>query len=209
MTDPDAIVFDLGNVLIGVDFERAFAHWADCSGQPVARLRARWRSDGALAAHERGELDDQSFFAHLDVLLGTHIGSHAIAAGWQAVFTGLIEPIVAELPALSARRPLYLYSNTNAAHTPTWRSRFGDALLPHFRGVYLSHEIGRRKPDVTSFEWLARELGVPPERLLFLDDSPGNVAGARAAGWRAEQVVEPAATARVLRELGARRRGAS
>jgi HAD superfamily hydrolase (TIGR01509 family) len=43
--------------------------------------------------------------------------------------------------------------------------------------------VGCRKPDPRIFEIALERLGgVAPERALFLDDHPGNIAGARAAG---------------------------
>jgi HAD superfamily hydrolase (TIGR01509 family) len=49
----------------------------------------------------------------------------------------------------------------------------------------LSFELGLLKPDVTAFAQVASMLGVPAERVLFLDDNAVNVAGAAAAGFQA------------------------
>ena len=57
-----------------------------------------------------------------------------------------------------------------------------DAL---FERVVYSRQIKRQKPDPVAFERLCAELQRPPEELLFVDDSPANVEGARSAGLAA------------------------
>ncbi len=51
-----------------------------------------------------------------------------------------------------------------------------------FDDVVDSSEVGVRKPDPEIFRMACERLGVAPERALFVDDHPGNVAGAEAAG---------------------------
>ena len=50
----DALLFDLGGVIMGIDFERCFASWSSDSGVPAAVLRSRHAFD--LRAAERWEL---------------------------------------------------------------------------------------------------------------------------------------------------------
>jgi putative hydrolase of the HAD superfamily len=48
--------------------------------------------------------------------------------------------------------------------------------------------IGVLKPDPRAFRHAAAELGLPVEQIVFLDDMPGNVAGARRVGLTAVRV---------------------
>jgi putative hydrolase of the HAD superfamily len=48
-----------------------------------------------------------------------------------------------------------------------------------------SSEVGMRKPNPAIYEYTAAQLGVAPERCVFLDDAPGNTAGAESVGMRA------------------------
>ena len=62
------------------------------------------------------------------------------------------------------------------------------AILPideMFDLVVDSSEVGMRKPNPAIYRYTAERLGVPIERCVFLDDAPGNVAGAQAAGMQA------------------------
>jgi putative hydrolase of the HAD superfamily len=53
-----------------------------------------------------------------------------------------------------------------------------------FDVVVDSSEVGLRKPDPEIFDLTTERLGVRHDEVLYLDDFAGNVAGARAAGWR-------------------------
>ena len=50
----DALLFDLGGVVIEIDFGRAFARWAAASGTPADTIRSRFSFD---AAYERSGPD--------------------------------------------------------------------------------------------------------------------------------------------------------
>ena len=193
MTRPpaDALLFDLGGVVMGLDWDRMFKCWADACGASPQELRRRWTLDEAYERHERREIGELEYFASLRKSLGVEIGDEALREGWGAIFTDPIDETVALLETLEDRVPLYAFSNTNAAHHAVWRARFAGALTS-FRRVFVSYELGLRKPDRAAFHQVAREIGVRPERILFFDDTLANVEGARAAGLQAVHVVRPA-----------------
>jgi 2-haloacid dehalogenase len=64
-------------------------------------------------------------------------------------------------------------------------------FLDKTRGVTVSGEIGLIKPDVAIYEKHARDFGLTPENSIFIDDTMINVEGARAAGWKAVQFIDP------------------
>jgi transcription antitermination factor NusB len=70
-----------------------------------------------------------------------------------------------------------------------------------FHDVCNSSRLGLSKPDVAAYQRVADELGVAPERLLFIDDRPENVVGALDAGWHAVQMRDADGIAAVLRRL--------
>ena len=56
------------------------------------------------------------------------------------------------------------------------------------RKVFVSHELGKRKPTPEAFHAVAQAIYVPPERILFFDDTLDNVNGALAVGMQAVHV---------------------
>jgi putative hydrolase of the HAD superfamily len=87
---------------------------------------------------------------------------------------------------------------TNNLDGLPWRKAFfdADALVDV---VVESWQVGMRKPTAEIFELTLERLGgVAPERALFLDDFPWNIAGAEAAGLQTLHVTDPTADAATL-----------
>ena len=76
-----------------------------------------------------------------------------------------------------------------------------DGFLSELDRVYNSFRLGKGKRDPTLFDDVAADLGVAPERVLFLDDAPGNVERARERGLRAVEFTGQAEAERILGEL--------
>ena len=187
----DAFLFDFGGVLIEIDFRRAFAAWATAAGTSAESVAARFRFDDAYAAHERGEIAAPDYFEFLRRSLGIDISDDQFLAGWNAIFVDEVAGMRNVLAEAGKTRPLYLFSNTCEVHKRYWLRQHRDLLRP-FSKVFLSSEIGLRKPDPEAFLFVARSIGLPPERIAFFDDAEENVAGARKAGLAAFRVASPA-----------------
>jgi putative hydrolase of the HAD superfamily len=197
----DALLFDLGGVLLDIDFDRALARWAECAACDPALLRGRFSHDEAYKRHEIGAIGADEYFASLRASLGIDISNAEFLAGWNAIFVGEM-PGMAELLAKAAERyPLYIFSNTNPAHEFYWSRRFA-GLLKHFKEIFVSSSIGLRKPDSAAYRAVVQAIAVPAERVLFFDDLQENVAGAQTCGLRAFQVRSSTDVARVLGALG-------
>lgn len=54
----------------------------------------------------------------------------------------------------------------------------------HVERVFSSGRMGAAKPDPGFFAQIERWAGLPPPRILLVDDLPANVAAARARGWQ-------------------------
>lgn len=199
--EPDtisAIVYDFGNVLVEIDFDRVVATWARHAGVPFEMLKPRFSHGPSYQAHERGEIDVARYFRSLREELGVDLDDDELAEGWNAVFGEPIAPTIELVHRLAPVVPQYVFSNTNAAHHAHWGARYRDALAP-IRRHFLSHEMGARKPEAVAFRRLAREVGLPPREVLFFDDLPANVDAARSVGMKAVLVRSPEDVARAVK----------
>jgi putative hydrolase of the HAD superfamily len=188
--DIDALLFDFGGVLGAIDFARVIARWADLSGRSHEHIRERFSHGEDYERHERAEIDIAAYCDSLRRDLGVALDDDALVDGWQQVFVGPIAPTIELLHELRGRVPMYMFSNTNATHCAFFRERYAAAFAPIER-IFVSNEIGARKPERRAFERVASEIGVPPERILFFDDSAANVEGARAIGMPSVLVRTP------------------
>jgi 2-haloacid dehalogenase len=186
---PGAVVFDLGGVLI--DWNPRYLYrvlFADeqamedflatvCSGswnerQDGGRTIAEAEAE-LLATHPQHESLIRAYYSEFDRMLA-----------------GPIDGTVAILEELHARDvPLYALTNWSRETFHHARRRFG--FLERFRGIVVSGELGMMKPDARIFRHLTQTHGLDPAACLFIDDSPKNVAGARAAGLRALHFTGP------------------
>ena len=187
----DALLFDFGGVLVEISFDRVFARWADLAGVDFERVRDRFSHGEAYQGHERGEMTFAAYFQSLREELGIDLTDAQFADGWNQVFGREHDEIVALLWKLRERVPLYLFSNTNVFHYDYWRDRYAAALRP-FKRLFVSCEMGMRKPHREAFERVAAEIGVAPARVLFFDDTEANLEGAREAGMHTVHVRTPA-----------------
>jgi len=197
----DALLFDLGRVVLDIDFSKVVASWAGHAGCEPARLVGRLSPNDAWKRHERGEISDAAFFEGLRGSLGIDITDIQFLEGWNAIFAGEMPGIGAMLARAGTRLPLYAFSNTNGAHVEHFSRAYAD-LLGHFREIYLSSAIGLRKPEAAAYDHVVNAIGVPASRILFFDDSAENVAGARARGLSAVHVRSPDDIATALAALG-------
>jgi FMN phosphatase YigB (HAD superfamily) len=185
-----AVLFDLGGVVLDIDFDRALHAWAPHSRLPREQLRQRFHMDEPFQRHETGGLDDEGYFGHLRRLLELECDTALVQQGFNAIFIAEIEETVALLEAARRHVPCYAISNTNAAHVAHIRGAF-PTLLPRFDRVFASHEIGHRKPHPQAFRHVLEAIGVPAPEVLLFDDLAVNVEAAQALGLQAVLVRSP------------------
>lgn len=195
--EPAALLFDLGGVLIDIDFSRAFAAWAAAAGVAPAAIASRFSFDATYQAYERGEVGEREYFASLRPMLGVSLSDEDFLAGWNSIFIGARPGVEPMLRRLAERWPLYVFSNTSRSHKTLWEERYR-ALLAPIQEVFCSCDIGRRKPTREAYADVCGRIGLPANRIAFFDDLEENVRGASAAGLHAFHVRAGEDTCEVL-----------
>lgn len=197
----DALLFDLGRVVLDIDFSKAIACWAGHAGCEPDAIVARFVRDEAYRHHEVGGISDEAYFESLRASLGIGLSDDQLLEGWNAVFAGEMPDISQLLPRAARHLPLYAFSNTNRPHVEYFSKTYAD-LLGHFREIFLSSTIGLRKPDAEAYDHVVQAIGVPAERIVFFDDLAENIEGARVRGLTAVHVTSPTDVAAALSALG-------
>jgi len=197
-----ALLFDLGGVLVDIDFSRALQHWQAHSSLSAEALAKAFRFDPAYEQHERGQLSSEAYFAHLATVLKLSASAKEIEAGWNAIFKGEITETRALVQHAGRALPCYAFTNTNGSHMRTWSALYPE-VVQAFQRIFASHEIGMRKPEADAFAFVCTAMRCRPESVLFFDDLAENVEAAQAAGLQAVQVRSPRDVERALRAAGA------
>ena len=180
----DAIIFDIGNVLLLFDYERALQRLQPfCEADlNAANHEVRAAIEPEKIAYESGEIDRAQFLKTLFALLGYRGSEEKFVAIWQDIFMPNA-PMVTLVEALHKRLPLYLLSNIGDIHT---ESIFHDfAFFRWFRDGVYSYRTRSFKPDPAIFQIAIRQFGVDPAKTLYIDDLARNAQGAAACGFQA------------------------
>jgi glucose-1-phosphatase len=177
----DVVVFDLGGVLIELTGVRAMLELTGIESEE--ELWRRWLTCRWVRRFESGGCSETEFAAGVVADWQLEISPAAFLEAFRRWPVGPL-PGAAELVARTrASVATGCFSNTNVLH---WRDHIAAwPLASLFDHRFLSFELGLLKPDVAAFAQVAGMLGVPAERVLFLDDNAVNVAGASAAGFQA------------------------
>ncbi|SDM94343.1 HAD-IA family hydrolase [Afipia sp. GAS231] len=195
------LLFDIGRVVLDIDFGKVMASWAGHAGCTPAELASRFVVDDSFKHHEVGRIDDAAFFQNLRSSLGIGISDEQFLEGWNAIFAGEMPGIAPLLATAGKRLPLYAFSNTNPAHVAHFSRAYAD-VLSHFSEIFLSSTIGLRKPDARAYDHVVKAIGVPASRILFFDDVAANIEGARSRGLAAVHVTSTDDVAKALTALG-------
>ncbi|MEI4485017.1 HAD-IA family hydrolase [Frigidibacter sp. MR17.14] len=178
---PAAVVWDIGNVLIGWQPERFY----DERIGDAAR-RALFAAVDLHAMHAR--IDAGAPFR--DTVEATAAERPDWAAEirlwhdrWEDLAGPALPRSVRLLQALLARG-VRCFALSNFASDPFARSLAVHPFLGRFDRLFLSGPMGVTKPDPAIYARLEAETGIAPAALLFTDDRAENVAAAAARGWQ-------------------------
>jgi HAD superfamily hydrolase (TIGR01509 family) len=200
--DRDALLLDLGGVLVGVDPSRTFRAFAQRSGADADRLAAT----AALAAElkerafDLGRMNANEFRVDLGAALACEIEQPEFDLLWSAMVTPL-PAAPALIDELAEHHALYLLSNTDPIHFAA-ADRLLGGRLERLDGLHLSYEVGRAKPAAEYFTAALDAFELAAERCTLLDDRPENLAGARAVGIAGRLVGSSGLTRTALVEWG-------
>ena len=200
---PKFLYFDLGKVLVDFSVDRMLAQMAAVAGVTPQRVREAIFDGGLMRQHECGRLASRDFYEAFCVATGSRPDFARLSAAAAEIFTLNLPmlPLAAQLR--QAGYPMGILSNTCETHWPYCRDHY--RIVAEGFSVYaLSYELGAMKPDAAIFHAAARLCGHRPEEIFFVDDLPGHVAGARAAGFDAVQFTSAEALSAELRQRGIR-----
>jgi 8-oxo-dGTP diphosphatase len=125
----DALLFDLGGVVINIDFDRMFARWAHHAGQEPAAIRARFSFDEFYARHERGEISASEYFSSLRSSLRISLSDAQFVDGWTAIYIGEVPGVPGLLRSLKDHIPQGSHSALRVHELePDTHERMGECL---------------------------------------------------------------------------------
>jgi putative hydrolase of the HAD superfamily len=197
MRNVNTLLFDLGGVLIELgSMEEMMAS----SPFDHEEIWQSWIRSSSVRKFESGRTNENEFAADMIVEFQLDISGHEFMQAFRAWPKGVFDGACELLEQLSSHYRLVCLSNTNPAHYEGFLR--DETLMQFFDDQFLSHHTGMLKPDKPAFENVLRTLDIPADEILFFDDHAGNIAAARALGFRAERVDAPSGVLDRMRGLG-------
>lgn len=183
MTRPDAALFDIGNVLVHLDFEGPLAELLPAGvSDPDERLQTLLTRKDEL---ESGRLGEDEFISWAADHLGFKGSREGFLDAWNAIFlpNHAMWVVASFLKSLGTR--IILFSNTNPMHARWLLANY--EIFEEFHGQVFSHEVGSIKPEPEIYHHATQEFELTPESTLYIDDLPENIAKGEELGFRCHQ----------------------
>lgn len=199
------IIFDLGGVLLNIDLTRitgGFEQIMHPNEEAGLYIRQKLVPD-----YETGQISTENFLVALEPFLKPGYDRTHIVEVWNSIFLDLPTERLEMLKYLKLNYQVHLLSNINDMHADRFETNFknwfNEDPRKYFNRFFYSHQIGKRKPHVETFEWVSKEISSDPNKILFIDDLEENVLGARRAGINAEHLkLEETDVVSLMRKLG-------
>lgn len=177
-----AVIFDLGNVLIGFDHRIGVKKILKHTHKSTREIYDLFFDSVFTREFEKGKISCGEFFAKVRDMLELQIGYEEFLPIWNEIFFAKpeMERFVA---SLNSGRKLVLLSNVNQLHyeylTAAFPSAFGlfspDKIIPSFR-------TGFMKPDREIYALALSAAGVSKEEAVYVDDRADLIAAASGYG---------------------------
>lgn len=181
------IIFDLGGVILNIDYQRPIAAFKALGAKQVDDLYSKQTQTALFDLLETGEISESDFFDALAAFCPPGTTHHQLETAWNSILLDFPLRRLQILQQVQLHYSTYLLSNTNSIHERAFNAMLQQtvgypSLAVFFDKVYMSHRVGLRKPDPAIFQRVLDENKLNPAETLFIDDSPQHIAAAADLG---------------------------
>ena len=179
------IIFDLGAVLLNIDYQKTIDGFNKLGVKNASKFYSKKTQKNIFDLLECGKISEQRFVNKFQETYDKASYAEIISA-WNALLLDLPQSRVNLLKRIRKKYDIFLLSNTNSIHINEFRKQIGETKYLEFynlfKKVYYSYEIGFRKPNKEAFQVILNENNMNPREVLFVDDSPQHIKGAKLLG---------------------------
>ena len=181
------IIFDLGGVILNIDYQLTANAFKNLGISDYDKLYTQFQQIDVFDKLETGKISPKEFYKQIRELSGINISDKEIEDAWNAMLLDFPVERLEFLSSIKNKYRLFLCSNTNEIHLKFYnkvlQDTFGISSLGDImEKEYYSHIVEIRKPDKEIFELIIDENKLTPAETLFIDDSPQHIEGAKLTG---------------------------
>ena len=196
MTQIKNIIFDLGGVLINLDYNKTSLEFKKLGATDFDNLYTQFKANELFENIETGKVSDEEFYDEISQHCRPGTTQKEMEFAWNAMLLDFRVETLATLKQLRKRYKLFLLSNTNSIHIEAFKKIFtADTGLPSldtfFDKSYYSHLIHLRKPYEETYNFVLQDAGINAAETLFIEDSVQNIEGAKLVGIQTHLLLAP------------------
>jgi len=185
MKNIKSIIFDLGGVLLNISYQNTIDEFEKLGVDNSSAFYSKKSQTNIFNLLETGEISENELIREIQSSCKSATRKQIIFA-WNSMLLDLPKNRTTLLKNLKEKYQLFLLSNTNSIHIKEFKSRLGKEKYLEFYNlfdkVYYSHKIGFRKPNTEAFLLVIDENNLKEKEVLFIDDSPQHIEGAKELG---------------------------
>jgi len=182
----DAIIFDLGGVILNLDYQLTIDAFKKLGLEDFDTMYTQAKQTDLFDRFETGQISSQHFINKLLPFLPNHVTPNQVVHAWNAMILDFPFERLQFIEKLKTEKSIYLLSNTNEIHLDAVNRSLAKvtekALSDYFTEVYYSHEVQMRKPHHNIFDFVCNQNNLDPSKTLFIDDTIGHIEGAKSFG---------------------------
>jgi glucose-1-phosphatase len=183
------IIFDLGGVLLNIDFNKSIEAFKKLGIENFDEMFSQVHADSLFKKLETGNVDEAEFYSEIKKRTRVHITDSDIAAAWNALILDFRIESLNFIESLSVKYKLFLLSNTNSIHHAYFQKLLTKetgrpSLDGYFTRAWYSQELGLRKPGEAIYEFVLQDGGLVAAETLFIDDTIPNIETAKKLGFK-------------------------
>ena len=188
MANYQHIIFDLGGVLINLDYGKTNDAFINLGFPHFDHMFSQFTADRFFEKLETGQIDTETFYKVIMAIGKPGLTREEVRDAWNAMLLDFRKESLGYLRKLQSKYTIYLLSNTNAIHLEAvehiYAKQFGIGSLNNFfTKAWYSHLIGYRKPHADTYSFVLQDAGIEAENTLFIDDTAPNIETARQLGF--------------------------
>jgi HAD superfamily hydrolase (TIGR01509 family) len=178
MKNIKTIIFDLGAVILNINYQNTINAFSKLGVKNASSFYSKKVQINLFNQIETGDITVEKFLTELQKETN-NASINQVTEAWNAMLLDLPENRLALIQSLKKEYSIYLLSNTNTIHIDAFKKKMGRVQWKKFCNLfdkmYLSHEVGLRKPNTAIFEYLLKEQNLKAQEVFFIDDSPQHI----------------------------------
>lgn len=199
------IVFDLGGVLLNIDPEVSFTEFKKLQIMNEDTFRDLFIRQNLLFDLETGKANSFEFREKIRQFSMKTVSDEEIDFAWNALLLDFPLHRFEMLKNLKSHFFVHLLSNTNEIHfncySIKFKEKFNSGFESMFHNLFLSYQMGLRKPDEQIFLKMLSEGNMNPSETIFIDDTPENIDAALKTGIQAFHLKKETDVTELIRDL--------